>query len=134
MQPVTRRVAGTAAAATNGVDDPATWRGAVERLVHQFADMEARQADLKVAVRQFLLAVTGDPPVPAPPLTPTDLPSLLGAYERSLVLWALAKSGGRQRDAARLLGVQPTTLNEKMKRLGLTRVTAANRAQGVARA
>jgi len=120
--------------ATDGDHDLATWGRAVERLVDQFADLEVRQADCKVAVRQFLMTVAADPPAPAAPLPPTDLPSLLGAYERSLVLWALAKSGGHQRNAARLLGIQPTTLNEKMKRLGLTRATAANQAQRVSRA
>jgi DNA-binding NtrC family response regulator len=40
-------------------------------------------------------------------------------YERSLILAALRDAGGNQRRAARALGVLPTTLNEKMKRLGL---------------
>ena len=41
------------------------------------------------------------------------------SYERALILTALAASGGNQRRAARSLGLLPTTLNEKMKRLGL---------------
>jgi DNA-binding NtrC family response regulator len=123
-----RRGAALEGVAPQGDHEQAAWRGAVERLADQFAEMEARQADFNIAVRQLLRLVTGDPPAPAAPLPPLDLPSLLGGYERSLVLWALAKSGGHQGDAARLLGIQPTTLNEKMKRLGLTRATAANRA------
>lgn len=43
----------------------------------------------------------------------------LEAYERRLILEALTATGGNQRRAARALGVLPTTLHEKMKRLGL---------------
>jgi DNA-binding NtrC family response regulator len=44
-------------------------------------------------------------------------------YERKLIQNALAAAGGHQRRAARALGIRPTTLNEKMKRLGLRRDT-----------
>lgn len=47
------------------------------------------------------------------------LRDLLDAYERGLILDALAATGGHQRRTAALLGVLPTTLHEKMKRLGL---------------
>jgi DNA-binding NtrC family response regulator len=50
-----------------------------------------------------------------------DLKALLEAYERSLIVEALAASGGHQRRTAARLGVLPTTLHEKMKRLGLLR-------------
>jgi hypothetical protein len=50
-----------------------------------------------------------------------DLRSLLAEYERSVILAALAAVGGRQRSAAALLRILPTTLNEKMKRLGIGR-------------
>jgi DNA-binding NtrC family response regulator len=128
------RVVTTAVVATESEHEPAPWRGALERLVDQVADLEARQADFRIAIRQILMVVPGNPPEPVAPLSPTSLASLLLAYERSLVLWALAKSGGHQRDAARLLGIRPTTLNEKMKRLGLTRVTATIRAPRASRA
>ena len=49
----------------------------------------------------------------------TDLKHLLEAYERGLILEALAASGGHQRRTAARLGILPTTLHEKMKRLGL---------------
>jgi DNA-binding NtrC family response regulator len=58
----------------------------------------------------------------APPAAgdgPKDLKRLLESYERALITTALAASGGNQRRAARSLGILPTTLNEKMKRLGL---------------
>jgi len=49
----------------------------------------------------------------------SDLRGLLEAYERSLILAALAAVGGRQRSAADLLRILPSTLHEKMKRLGI---------------
>jgi hypothetical protein len=55
----------------------------------------------------------------SPPEPSADLKGLLEAYERSLILAALGAVGGRQRSAAALLRILPTTLNEKMKRLGL---------------
>jgi DNA-binding NtrC family response regulator len=51
----------------------------------------------------------------------TDLKALLESYERSLIVEALTASGGHQRRTAARLGVLPTTLHEKMKRLGLLR-------------
>ncbi|HWW91819.1 MAG TPA: helix-turn-helix domain-containing protein [Vicinamibacteria bacterium] len=51
----------------------------------------------------------------------THLKYLLEAYERRLIADALAASGGHQRRTAARLGILPTTLHEKMKRLGLLR-------------
>jgi DNA-binding NtrC family response regulator len=57
---------------------------------------------------------------------PIDLKGLVEAYERKLILDALLVSGGHQRRAAALLGVLPTTLHEKMRRLGIpTRLSGA---------
>ena len=55
------------------------------------------------------------------PVGGTSLKKLLDAYERQLIESALAASAGNQRRAAARLGVLPTTLHEKMKRLGLIR-------------
>ena len=52
------------------------------------------------------------------------LRDLVDAYERRLIEEALRASGGNQRRAAAALGVLPTTLHEKMKRLGLVRPSA----------
>ena len=49
------------------------------------------------------------------------LKALVSAYERELIETALAASEGNQRRAAASLGLLPTTLHEKMKRLGLLR-------------
>ena len=48
-----------------------------------------------------------------------SLKTLLDAYERQLIETALAATAGNQRRAARTLGLLPTTLHEKMKRLRL---------------
>jgi regulatory Fis family protein len=66
-------------------------------------------------------ALPGPAPRPLPTDARSDLRSLLEEYERSLILAALATVGGRQRSAAALLRILPTTLNEKMKRLGIGR-------------
>jgi DNA-binding NtrC family response regulator len=49
----------------------------------------------------------------------TSLRQLVEAYERRLILEALARAQGNQRRAAAELGCLPTTLNEKMRRMGL---------------
>lgn len=48
-----------------------------------------------------------------------SLKRLVEDYERGLIVEALERVGGNQRRAAAELGVLPTTLNEKMRRLGL---------------
>lgn len=51
----------------------------------------------------------------------SKLKGLLDEYERRLIESALAAAAGNQRRAAASLGLLPTTLHEKMKRLGLLR-------------
>ncbi len=51
----------------------------------------------------------------------TTLKDLVEAYERHVIEDALRATSGNQRRAARALGVLPTTLHEKMRRLGLLR-------------
>jgi transcriptional regulator with GAF, ATPase, and Fis domain len=48
-----------------------------------------------------------------------SLRQLMEAYERRLIIDALVRAHGNQRRAATELGCLPTTLNEKMRRLGL---------------
>ena len=48
-----------------------------------------------------------------------SLKQLVEDYERRLILAALERARGNQRRAAAELGCLPTTLNEKMRRLGL---------------
>ncbi len=47
------------------------------------------------------------------------LKDILADYERRLIAAALRGQGGHQRRAAASLGVLPSTLVEKMKRLGI---------------
>lgn len=58
------------------------------------------------------------PMVPVPEAA-AGLKQLMAAYERNLILTALGASGWNQRRAAATLGVLPTTLLEKMRRLGI---------------
>ena len=53
--------------------------------------------------------------------TGSDLKSLVDGYERQLITAALGACEGQQNRAAAMLGVLPTTLHEKMKRLGVHR-------------
>jgi DNA-binding NtrC family response regulator len=48
-----------------------------------------------------------------------DLVEEVRRLEIDLIRCALIRTGGRQRQAARLLNVKPTTLHEKMKRYGI---------------
>lgn len=52
-----------------------------------------------------------------------SLREMVDAYEKSLILIALAAAQGNQRRASRMLGLLPSTLNEKMRRL---RIRAAD--------
>jgi DNA-binding NtrC family response regulator len=54
----------------------------------------------------------------------------LDAYERALIEDALAATAGNQRQAAFRLGVLPTTLHEKMKRLRMIARPARRAATG----
>jgi hypothetical protein len=56
-----------------------------------------------------------------------ELAAALEAYERSLILAALAAVGGRRRSAAALLGTPAHALAERMARLGLRAQRAARR-------
>jgi two-component system, NtrC family, response regulator HydG len=60
------------------------------------------------------------------------LKSLIEAYERRVIEEALHATHGNQRRAARALGVLPTTLHEKMKRLGLIRRPEAGEGPSIA--
>ena len=81
---------------------------------------DARVVSLKVLALSLLKQIevlesqltTGDVP-------PLDLHSEVRRFEVSLIRSALLRTGGRQRRAARLLGMKVTTLNTKIKRLSI---------------
>ena len=81
----------------------------VKALVGELTD-DLRQ---RVEAYQRTLVVSGSE------VSVKDLKTQLEEYERELILSALKACGMSQRLAARVLRVRPTTLNEKMKRLGL---------------
>ena len=68
------------------------------------------------------IATPPDSPLPVPQGTEAKpLREVLAGIERTLIERALRRVGGHQKNAARLLQVNPTTLHEKMKRHGLLR-------------
>jgi transcriptional regulator with GAF, ATPase, and Fis domain len=78
---------------------------------------EARVASLKVLALTLLRQVESL----EKQMTTTDVPELnlqkeVQRFEAAIIRSALWKTGGRQRRAARLLGVKVTTLNTKIKR------------------
>jgi len=48
-----------------------------------------------------------------------SLKQMVGNYEKEIILAALEKTKGNQKKAAQLLSMNPTTLSEKLKRLGI---------------
>ena len=78
---------------------------------------EARIASLKVLIMTLLRQVEslemqiGDDSAPE-----LNLQKEVQRFEAAIIRSALNKTGGRQRRAARLLGVKVTTLNTKIKR------------------
>jgi DNA-binding NtrC family response regulator len=63
--------------------------------------------------------VRADTRRPSPAAEARDLKTLVNEYERQLILSALGATRGHQRRAARCLGISPSSLHEKMKRLGI---------------
>ncbi len=54
--------------------------------------------------------------------TEIDLSDEVQRFETNIIKCALVRTGGRQRQAARLLHIKPTTLHAKMKRYGIMQV------------
>jgi DNA-binding protein Fis len=50
---------------------------------------------------------------------PIQLKLLLDAIEKCLILKVLDKASGNQKEAARILGIKYTTLNQKIKKHGI---------------
>jgi len=50
---------------------------------------------------------------------PLNLKELLETLEKDIILNALSRVGGNQKEAARILGIKYTTLNEKIKRYNI---------------
>jgi DNA-binding NtrC family response regulator len=67
---------------------------------------------------------------PGTEMEQASLKARLEDYERSLIRGALSATGGNQRQAARRLGILPTTLHAKIKRLGIERPLRPRESEG----
>ena len=82
--------------------------------------------------------MAGRTPYPSRPFVttrqvPMTLKERMNDYERALIQSALQAAGGNQRRAAGMLGILPSTLSEKLKRLGM-RPSGAHASDGDAEA
>jgi len=79
---------------------------------------EARIASLKVLAMTLLRQVESlETQIASDNVPELNLQTEVHRFEAAIIRSALAKTGGRQRRAAKLLGVKVTTLNTKIKRL-----------------
>jgi DNA-binding NtrC family response regulator len=119
--------------AENEKDLKAVSTDALERILAY--DWPGNVRELENVIERGVVLATGDeitvdllPPELQSGATsnvPSALPEGLQFYdavarfERQLIESALRKAGGVQKQAAEILGLKPTTLNEKIKRLGI---------------
>jgi DNA-binding NtrC family response regulator len=90
----------------------------IEMLVVMKEEGELGLEDLPMKVRQNNVDVVSPVPIE---LTEDgiDFNNMVGQFERDLIVKALKKSSGVKNRAARLLGLNRTTLVEKLKRLNI---------------
>jgi DNA-binding NtrC family response regulator len=93
------------------------WRKQLQATLEGFELLEGQRTMLLVMAVRAAACGNGRPDLPR--INFPTLPAMLENYERGLVQWALASMHASQKEAAILLGVGPTTLHEKIKRLGL---------------
>ena len=90
------------------------------RLVGQTAE-EARMASLKILAMTLLEQLDSlEKQIASDNVQEFNLQDEVHRFEAAIIRCALEKTGGRQRRAARILGVKVTTLNTKIKRLKIT--------------
>ena len=96
----------------------------IERLVVLCAEGEIRASDLPAGLQR-----ASAPIVRVPQLTPTGLPirEVMEEFESALILQALELSHGNKNQAARLLGLNRTTLLEKRTHLAFPRYSPDGR-------
>ncbi|HEX6124997.1 MAG TPA: helix-turn-helix domain-containing protein [Pyrinomonadaceae bacterium] len=109
---------------TTSQNRPAAEYALVEGDITDLVQAESRIEALRSLVLIFLREVDSLKkvigPRPRKKGDPIDLDKEMDAFEASLIRNALIKCKGNQRDASKLLNIKPTTLNAKMKRLGIT--------------
>ena len=104
------------------------WPGNVRELKNFVERAQAHFAGEAITAERAarLLARAGSPrpaPAPAPPamnVDAIDLKAILASLEQAYIVEALAASGGAIAASAKRLGLQRTTLIEKMRRLHIT--------------
>ena len=110
--------------AENGGPRPRTDYALIETDITDLAQAASRIDALRSLILIFLREVDSLKkmvgPRPRRKGDPIKLDNEMDAFEASLIRDALFKAKGNQRDASRLLGIKPTTLNAKMKRLGIS--------------
>ncbi len=89
-------------------------RNVIERMVLLATTEEIGSEQIPEELRRFR-GGAGAQPLP----TGATFHEAVEEYERSLIRWAMGECGDVQRRAAELLGMKPTTLSERMKRLGI---------------
>jgi DNA-binding NtrC family response regulator len=97
------------------------WPGNVRELenVVERGVVLARGDEIQLDVLPREMSRRGSLPDVAPLPEGVRFYDAVSRYERQLIESALRRSGGVQKQAAELLGLKPTTLNEKIKRLGI---------------
>jgi DNA-binding NtrC family response regulator len=93
-------------------------------LVHAENRIEALRSLVLIFLREVESLKKVVTPRPRKKGDPISLDSEVNAFEATLIRDALTKTNGNQRDAAKLLKIKPSTLNAKMKRLGITVASA----------
>jgi DNA-binding NtrC family response regulator len=94
------------------------WRSHLDKLRREFDQLERQRRTILAAAVHCATVRDAWNGSPGREVL-LKLPSVLAAYERNLLQWALLTTRGNQKQAAALLGIRGTTLHEKMKRLGL---------------
>lgn len=95
---------------------PAVDAGAESERTRQINRIDA----LKVLIRSLLDHLDDlSEPGPSPDGNDLSLQAMVRRFEAELIRHALKRTGGKQRQAARLLGEKKTTLNAKILRYGI---------------
>jgi two-component system response regulator PilR (NtrC family) len=90
----------------------------IERAVVLTEEEEIGENLLTKEIVQFSRVKTPQSP-PSPVSSEMTFNMAVEGYERQMIEDALRRCGGVQKKAAKLLGIKPTTLNEKIKKLGI---------------
>jgi len=111
-----------------------------DREPHDFARQSYARTDrlaesiriklLKVLTLTLLRELEGVGIEPSRTAEKFDLQSEVQHFEAELIRSALIMTGGRQRRAAKLLGMKVTTLHSKIRRYGLSDITAGDITHG----